>query len=190
MDELLPQEALDAWTDYEAPEGEYGIPRLRHAFMSGFLAARPTQPSGVTEAIRAAIYRVMDKRPFVRLGQDTVDELANEVAIAMRSAAPTSGEVERVIAEIERYGEGLVPELRIVTNWLVSHFRDPEVRAELALATASPDERALREISRVIAANPIDGPSNAFTLFATIRATANTALAEVGGTKAREGTGG
>jgi hypothetical protein len=39
---------------------------------------------------------------------------------------------DAVVREIERYGEGLVPELRIVCAWLVSHFRDPEVIALLS----------------------------------------------------------
>lgn len=47
--------------------------------------------------------------------------------------------VEKVAQEIERYGESLVPELRIVCVWLASHFRDDEVRAALeAIATPEP----------------------------------------------------
>ncbi len=40
--------------------------------------------------------------------------------------------VERVANEIERYGEGLIPEYRNVTDWLAAHFRsDPGALAAL-----------------------------------------------------------
>lgn len=45
---------------------------------------------------------------------------------------------EAMIAEIEHYGEGLVPGLRIVCTWLVAHFRDPEVIAELEASRPTP----------------------------------------------------
>jgi hypothetical protein len=37
----LPQEAIDAWVDYDPPEFKHQSSALRHAFMSGFLAGRP-----------------------------------------------------------------------------------------------------------------------------------------------------
>ena len=41
---------------------------------------------------------------------------------------------ERVVGEIERYGEGLVPELRIVCTWLANHFRtDEDARAAISV---------------------------------------------------------
>jgi hypothetical protein len=52
----------------------------------------------------------------------------------------TDGLVETVAAEIDRYGEGLVPELRIVCTWLANHFRnDEDARGALTATLADRD---------------------------------------------------
>lgn len=76
-----------------------------------------------------------------------------EAAIAaMHSSRPVEDGLDAVIAEIERYGEGLVPELRIVTTWLANHFRDEEVKAELKATQASELSALKQEIERLRAA--------------------------------------
>jgi hypothetical protein len=49
--------------------------------------------------------------------------------------------VERIVGVIEQYGEGLVPELRIVCNWLVNHFRnDEDARGAIAALSSQPSQ--------------------------------------------------
>jgi hypothetical protein len=50
----LPQEALDAWINYDPPEMKLEATRIRYAFMSGFLAASAIEARRVeTEGLDA-----------------------------------------------------------------------------------------------------------------------------------------
>jgi hypothetical protein len=45
-----------------------------------------TTADAKVELVRGVIYRVMDQRPFVSLGQDTIDELATNILAALEAS--------------------------------------------------------------------------------------------------------
>ena len=62
-----------------------------------------------------------------------IEALAARIEALQSERSSMEGEIaERVAVESERYGEGLVPKLRVVCTWLADHFRhDEDTRAAL-----------------------------------------------------------
>lgn len=102
-----------AWAEYQ-PEGHHPSTRLRHAFMSGYLASI-SSPDGLTYQIALPIATqlrecpppaVIHERPEVAYGQGALD-LLNALFITHRPEPPTDGLREAVLVAERYYGLSL-----------------------------------------------------------------------------------